>query len=110
MSDEKKQRKQNQINIELPEELADGVYANLAIIAHSHSEFVLDFVRMLPNVPKAKVKSRVIITPEHAKRFYNALGDNIAKYEKQFGSIDVKGGPQGGNQFPPMNFTPTAQA
>ena len=110
MADEQKQKKQNQINIELPEELADGIYANLAIISHSHSEFVLDFIRMLPNVPKAKVKSRIIITPEHAKRFLNALADNVKKYEKQHGNIELKGGSSGGGQFPPLNFTPTAQA
>ena len=59
---------QNQINIELSEEIADGIYSNLAIISHSHSEFVLDFVRLMPNVPKAKVKSRIVLTPQHAKR------------------------------------------
>ena len=110
MAEEKKPKKQNQINIELPEEMADGVYANLAIISHSHSEFVVDFIRMLPNVPKAKVKSRVIITPEHAKRFLGALADNVKKYEAQHGTIEVKSGGGTGNQFPPMNFTPTAQA
>ncbi len=110
MAEEKKEQKKNQINIELPEDMADGVYANLAIISHSHSEFVIDFIRMLPNVPKAKVKSRVIVTPEHAKRFLNALADNISKYEGQHGTIEVKGGGSGGNQFPPMSFTPTAQA
>jgi len=110
MAEEKKQKKQNQINIELPEEMADGIYANLAIISHSHSEFVVDFIRMLPNVPKAKVKSRVIITPEHAKRFLSALADNVKKYEAQHGKIDVKSGKNGGNEFPPINFTPTAQA
>lgn len=105
MADEK-QKKQNQINIEMPEEIADGVYSNLAIISHSHSEFVIDFIRMLPNVPKAKVKSRIILTPEHAKRFLKALSDNIDKYEKQHRTIpeeDAK------NAFP-LNFTPTAQA
>lgn len=105
---EEKKPKQNQINIDLPEELADGVYTNLAIISHSHSEFVIDFIRMLPNVPKAKVKSRVILTPEHAKRLLAALSDNVKKYEAQHGSISEKGG--GNNQFPPMSFTPTAQA
>ena len=108
MAEENKPKK-NQINIELPEEMADGVYANLAIISHSHSEFVIDFIRMLPNVPKAKVKSRVILTPEHAKRFLSALSDNINKFENQHGPIEVKGG-SSGSQFPPMNFTPTAQA
>jgi len=111
MADETpKKKQQNQINIELPEDMADGVYANLAIISHSHSEFVIDFIRMLPNVPKAKVKSRVIVSPEHAKRIVSALADNIKKYEAQHGPIKVKGGGSKGGQFPPMNFTPTAQA
>jgi Protein of unknown function (DUF3467) len=96
----------NQINIELPEEIAEGVYSNLAIISHSNSEFVVDFVRMMPNVPQAKVKSRIILTPEHAKRLLNALIDNVRKYEHQFGMIEEKDTPP----FP-MNFnTPTAQA
>jgi len=100
------EKKKNQVNIELPEEVAEGVYANLAIISHSQSEFVVDFIRMVPNVPKAKVKSRVILTPQHAKRLLKALNDNVVKFEKQFGSI-AEGNQQ---QFPPMNFTPTAQA
>lgn len=104
MAEEKKPK--NQVNIELPEEIAEGVYANLAIISHSQSEFVVDFVRMVPNVPKAKVKSRVILTPQHAKRLMAALNDNIVKFEKQFGPITV--GKQAA--YPPMNFTPTAQA
>ena len=96
----------NQLNIELPEDIADGVYANLAIISHSPSEFVADFVRMVPNVPKAKVKSRVILTPHHAKRLMRALQDNIKKYESQFGVINE---PE--QAVPPMNFsTPKAQA
>jgi predicted transcriptional regulator len=95
----------NQINIELPEEVSEGVYSNLAIIAHSHSEFVVDFLRMVPNVPKAKVKSRIILTPQHAKRMLKALADNVKKYEAQYGKIDDPQQPQ----FP-MNFTPTAQA
>lgn len=78
---------ENQINIELTEDIAEGVYANLAMIAHSNSEFVIDFIRLMPGVPKAKVKSRVVITPEHAKRFLYALKDNIKKYEDTFGSI-----------------------
>lgn len=78
---------QNQINIELSEEVAEGVYANLAMIAHSNGEFVIDFIRLMPGVPKAKVKSRVVVTPEHAKRLLNALKDNINKYEKNFGPI-----------------------
>ena len=74
MADEKKQNPpQNQINIELTEEVAEGVYSNLAMIAHSNSEFVIDFIRLMPGVPKAKVKSRIVITPEHAKRLLAAL-------------------------------------
>ena len=77
----------NKINIELSEEIAEGVYANLAMIAHSNSEFVIDFIRLMPGVPKAKVKSRIVITPEHAKRLLIALNDNIKKYEESFGPI-----------------------
>ena len=94
------QDQQNQINIELSEEIAEGVYSNLAMIAHSNSEFVLDFIRLMPGVPKAKVKARVVITPEHAKRFLAALKDNIKKYEESFG--DIKQG-QEIPQFP-YNF------
>jgi hypothetical protein len=77
----------NQINIELSEEIAEGVYSNLAMIAHSNSEFVIDFIRLMPGVPKAKVKARIVITPEHAKRLLSALKDNIKKYEESFGDI-----------------------
>lgn len=90
MDDNKKKNKveeANQINIELSEEIAEGVYANLAMIAHSNSEFVIDFIRLMPGVPKAKVKSRIVITPEHAKRLLAALRDNIRKYEEVFGDI-----------------------
>jgi len=101
------QAKQHKLNIELPEDVAEGTYANLAIISHSHSEFVLDFVRILPNVPKAKVKSRVILTPAHARRLLQALTENLQKYEAQFGQIN--GGDQG--PMPPMSFnTPKAEA
>lgn len=78
---------QKQIDIELTEEIAEGEYANLAMIAHSSSEFVIDFIRLMPGLPKAKVKSRVIITPEHAKRLLAALADNITKFEESFGEI-----------------------
>jgi Protein of unknown function (DUF3467) len=81
------QPQQNQINIELSEEIAEGIYSNLAMIAHSNSEFVIDFIRLMPGVPKAKVKSRIVITPEHAKRLLFALKDNIEKYESSFGPI-----------------------
>jgi|SRR5690606_21009179 len=87
MADDNKKQNPNQINIELSEDIAEGVYANLAMIAHSNSEFVIDFIRLMPGVPKAKVKSRVVITPEHAKRLLHALKDNIAKYEETFGPI-----------------------
>lgn len=87
MDSEKKDPRKNQINIELSEEIAEGVYANLAMIAHSNSEFVIDFIRLMPGVPKAKVKSRIVITPEHAKRLLYALKDNIEKYEDTFGPI-----------------------
>ena len=102
-------KKKNQINIELKEEVAQGTYANLAIITHSSSEFVLDFVRVMPGVPKAEVKSRVILTPEHAKRLLHALKDNISKFESVHGQI--KEPEPGGNPAMPMNFGgPTAQA
>lgn len=87
MEDSKKGKTPNQINIELSEEIAEGVYANLAMIAHSNSEFVIDFIRLMPGVPKAKVKSRIVITPEHAKRLLYALKENIDKYEESFGVI-----------------------
>ena len=86
-ADQAGQNNPNKINIELSEEIAEGVYANLAMIAHSNSEFVIDFIRLMPGVPKAKVKSRIVITPEHAKRLLNALNDNIKKYEETFGPI-----------------------
>jgi len=87
MDEEQNNNQQGQINIELSEEVAEGQYVNLAMIAHSTSEFVVDFVRMMPGVPKAKVKSRVILTPEHAKRLLLALGENVKKYEAQYGNI-----------------------
>ncbi len=85
--EEKQDKNNNQINIELSEETAEGIYANLAMIAHSSSEFVIDFIRLMPGVPKAKVKSRIVITPEHAKRLLNALEENISKYESTFGEV-----------------------
>jgi hypothetical protein len=99
----------NQISIELKEDVAQGVYSNLAVITHSSSEFVIDFVRVMPGIPKAEVKSRIILTPEHAKRFLLALKDNIAKFEAVHGTIkQVEGA---GGAMIPMNFGgPTAQA
>ena len=93
--------KENQLHIELKEEIAEGTYANLAIIAHSTSEFVFDFVRMMPGVNKAKVKSRVVMTPEHAKRLAMALQDNLMRYEAQFGEIRL---PERGGYAPVPPF------
>lgn len=107
MADQKQQPK-NQINIELSEEQAEGTYCNLAMITHSNSEFIIDFIKMMPGVPKAKVKSRIILTPQHAKRLLRALTDNISKFEAMHGNIKVPEGPEG---MPPFNLGgPTAQA
>jgi hypothetical protein len=84
---ENQNQDQQQIKIELTEEMADGTYANLAIITHSFAEFVIDFVNVMPGVPKAKVKSRVVMTPQHAKKLMRALIDNIKRYETQNGAI-----------------------
>ena len=96
----------NQLNIELSEEVAEGTYSNLAIITHSNSEFVVDFIKVMPGIPKARVKSRIVLTPQHAKRLLNALAENVAKFESVHGTIketDAVG--------IPMNFGgPTAQA
>jgi len=107
--DEKKQNAQ-QLNIELSEEVAQGIYSNLAVITHSSSEFVVDFVRIMPGIPKANVKSRIILTPEHAKRLLMALQDNVKKYEAVHGPIkNIKPGSE--PMMTPMNFGgPTAQA
>jgi len=97
--------KQKQLNIELEERVADGTYSNLAIINHSVSEFVVDFVNIMPGQPKSKVKSRIILTPQHAKRFLKALADNVNRFEKAHGEIkDYEQPPI------PLNFGPTGQA
>lgn len=80
---------ENQFQIELNEDVAQGVYSNLTVITHSSSEVILDFVRVLPGIPKAEVKSRIILAPEHAKRLLLALQDNIRKYEAKFGTIQL---------------------
>ncbi len=85
--------KETQIQIELSEEVAQGTYSNLAIISHSASEFVIDFIRMVPGMQKAKVKSRIILTPEHAKRLLHALNENIDKFEQQNGAIRMQSDP-----------------
>lgn len=97
---------QNQINVEISEEVAEGTYANLAIITHSNAEFVIDFVNVMPGTPKSRVKSRIIFTPMHAKRFMKALEENIERYEAANGPIkDLE------HIEIPMNFGgPTAQA
>lgn len=101
------ENKKEGLNIELGEEVAEGTYSNLAIINHSPSEFIVDFIQMIAGLPKAKVKSRVILTPQHAKRLMRALTDNISKYEDQFGEISDVDPTQG----IPLNFGgPTAQA
>ncbi len=84
---------QQQINIELGEQEAEGIYSNLALISHSPAEFVIDFTRVLPGVPKTRVYARIVMTPQHAKSFLRALEENVGKYEKQFGEIKVHGGP-----------------
>ena len=80
-----------QLNIELREEQAEGIYSHLVMIAHSPEEFILDFIRVMPGLPKARVKSRIVITPQHAMRLLAALEDNIGKYEAQFGAIGENG-------------------
>ena len=105
MSDNKEAPKPGQINIELDEKVAEGTYSNLAIINHSVSEFVVDFVSIMPGTPKSKVKSRIILTPQHAKRLLKALGENVSRFEKSHGEIkDYEQPPI------PLNFGPTGQA
>ncbi len=94
---------EQKLNINLTPEMAEGTYANLAIIAHSSSEFIVDFIRMMPGLKDAQVKSRIILTPEHAKKLLFALQDNIGKYEKQFGKIQLSGSPAPGSTIP-MSF------
>lgn len=96
----------NQLNIEISEDMADGQYANLVIITHSHAEFVIDFVNVMPGTPKSKVRARIILTPQHTKRFMKALTENVARFEATNGKIQDLEEVQ-----LPMNFGgPTAQA
>ena len=83
----KDKAKENNINIELDESIAQGLYSNLVIVNHSPTEFVLDFINVMPGAPKAKVRSRIILTPDHTKKFINALDENLNKYDKSFGKI-----------------------
>lgn len=97
---------EQQLNIELTEEMADGTYANLAVITHSFAEFVIDFVNVMPNMPKAKVKSRVVMTPQHAKRLMRAMVENVKRFEAMHGPIKDQE-----TAALPFNFGgPTAQA
>ena len=105
MAEDKNKKKPGQINIELDEKVAEGTYSNLAIINHSVSEFVVDFVSIMPGTPKSKVKSRIILTPQHAKRFLKALNENVNRFENAHGEIkDYEQPPI------PLNFGPTGEA
>jgi hypothetical protein len=83
-----------QINIELGEKEAEGIYSNLALITHSPAEFIIDFTRLVPGAPKSRVMARIIMTPQHAKSLARALDENVEKYEKQFGEIKIYGDQQ----------------
>jgi hypothetical protein len=98
-----KDMKPQEIQIELGEKEAEGIYSNLAIISHSPAEFVIDFTRILPGVPKAKVHARIVMTPQHAMYLLKALGDNIHKYEANNGEIKT----ENNNNFPTFNGTPS---
>ena len=104
MSDSDNKQK-GQINIEFDASVAEGTYSNLAIINHSVSEFVVDFVNIMPGIPKSKVKSRIILTPQHAKRLSKALQDNVKRFEQAHGEIKDYDKPP-----VPINFGPTGQA
>jgi len=97
------QSQAQQINIELGEKEAEGIYSNLAIISHSPAEFVMDFTRILPGVPRARVHARIVMTPQHARLFLNALMDNINKYESQYGEIQLN------NSGPNLTFPDTGE-
>ncbi len=101
MSEEKKQN----IDIEINDQVSDGIYSNLAVINHSPTEFVVDFIQMMPGVPKARVKSRIILTPQHAKRLVNALTENVRRYEAQFGEVKEQQ-----STAIPFNFGPPGEA
>ena len=109
MADETEEQDGTQLNIELSEELAEGTYSNLAVITHNPTEFVVDFIQVVPNMPKARVKSRIILSPQHAKRLLRALTENVGKYEQQFGNIREPDHQRMG--FPAMSFNvPTGEA
>ena len=102
---EENKNQEGQLNIELDEKTAEGIYSNLAIINHSVSEFIVDFISIMPGAPKAKVKSRIILTPQHAKRLSKAIAENVKRFEKSHGEIkDYEQPPI------PINFGPTGEA
>ena len=103
------EEKKQQFDIELNRDVAQGTYSNLSIISHSSSEFIIDFIRIMPGMPKAEVKSRIILTPEHAKRLLLALQDNVRRFEIDFGKINL---PEGGHMAPmfPVDLEPQGQA
>ena len=100
-----KNEKSKNINIELDEKTAQGQYSNLVVVNHSPTEFVLDFINVMPGVPKAKVRSRIILTPEHTKKLINALNENLIKYEKVFGEIK-----NSQRELLPISFGPRGEA
>ena len=101
----KDKTEKNNINIELDENVSQGTYSNLVIVNHSPTEFVLDFINVMPGVPKAKVRSRIILTPEHTKKFIDALNENLIKYEKVFGEIK-----NSRREVLPISFGPRGEA
>ena len=103
--EKRKENQPQQINIELGEKEAEGIYSNLAIISHSPAEFIIDFTRLMPGIPKAKVHARIVMTPQHTKLLMNALSDNIHKYEKIHGDIKADG-PQNNSPFPGFTGLP----
>ena len=101
----KDKTEKNNINVELDENVSQGTYSNLVIVNHSPTEFVLDFINVMPGVPKAKVRSRIILTPEHTKKLINALNENLIKYEKVFGEIK-----NSQREVLPISFGPRGEA
>jgi hypothetical protein len=104
------EQKQQGLQIELTPDVAQGEYANFAIITHSPSEFIVDFARMLPGLPKAQVRSRVILAPEHAKRLLGALQENIMRYEREFGVIKLNNKQQEPRTISPFNVNGGGEA
>ncbi len=106
------EQKNGQLQIEIKPEVAQGVYSNLVAITHSSAEVILDFISMMPGMPKGDVKSRIVMAPEHAKRLLAALGDNIRKYEQQFGEIKIRQAqqPRPGSAIAPFNINNAGEA